>query len=320
MSGKYERYLERLCSIHAEVLPTGEYLDIQKKLFRFGGEVLQSSAGSIGSYKITQREGKRILRADAVYDLSPLPVPITTVGEYAKAQLLKTMDINRVSHWRYNIATLEALKTSRPPQYAVAGVYKDMVYIDLNSAYYTVYIRFLGIDFLPNRYFSVRPMDVEPLFLLREDKIARNSVFGFLRSEYGCVYSRNAVSFVRRGKGLFHPSLSLFTYELLSLLALELIEKCSAVYVNTDGYILPYKHLGEAMEIIRSYGFQAKVEDVGDADILGIGSYRIGGRKTKPYQKAIYCGVVRRRDLNAIVLLSDKSWLTRRVSQFLSKL
>lgn len=303
---KVEKYLENLAKKQEEITDELSFWAFYKRILQEGGRVISSRYGKLGSSKITTREGARIIRDSAIVD--KIDDIHLTYSELAKVSLLKVID--DYGGWRWKREQRDLLEHySRIPQYCKPCRLDNALYVDLKSAYYTIYRRFLYADYMPNRF--LKAPKVMPDFSEVEGfKLVRNSVFGLMRATKGIQYTHDSAKLVNIKNPLYHPALCLLTYDILNAVAIEMIEWAGAVYVNTDGYIIPFEKYEEAKAIAEEWGFSLKIEGQGEADVIAVGCYKVGGKVSEPYKQGrIKAG----RELRAVKCLSEVDWLKERV-------
>jgi len=303
-----DRYLQRLGKQRTETLSPDRFIRLHTAVVSSGGRVLRSRGGRLGSYKITTVEGERYLREDAIVEKHE-DIELV-ISERAKIALLR--EIDRFRKWKYRKHQAELLRQyAGVPHYCRPARLECGVYVDLRAAYYRIYSRFLFVDYEPGRYFALpehRPdfTDIEP------EKRVRNALFGLLRAETGMKYTATGVELVALRNQLFHPSLCLLTYDILNAIAEEMIEQAGAVYVNTDGYIIPLEKLPEALAIAQRWGFEAKIEAQGETHVVAVGCYRVGQKVSEPYRKNRHMNGIPHMGLK---LLAPRRWLFERVRE-----
>lgn len=154
-------------------------------------------------------------------------------------------------------------------------------YIDLKSAYWQLMM--LGgwdVEYSPKRFLSPRS-DVYD-FPVPEIKLARNSLVSMGLPSGANVWLPN-VGFTQ--KKPFKPTVNLilwgFVQDTLHGLAYDMVQQAGAVYVNTDGYIIPAERLRDADKIAENWGLHFTIRDEGKAEVRGAGDYDIGGRMSR---------------------------------------
>jgi len=307
-----DQYLLRLQKAEVRILDPDAFFSLQSDIIRFGGKVLPSRYGKVGGFKISLREGVRILREDAIVEeIEGAPL---TVAEKAKLRLLQEIDRGR--RWRWKKEQRELLEgEARIPQYVRPCRLEQGAYIDISGAYWTIYSRFLFSDYFPGKYLLL-PRQLPDFSDLQGEKAVRNAVFGLMRATKGIQYTETRARLVSIRNTLYHPALCLLTYDILNAVAEEMIERAGAVYVNTDGYIVPFDRLPTAVEILQSWGFRWKIEAQGEAHVVAVGCYCVGQKISEPYRQH---RIRRERSMRAVRCLSDPGWLKQRVVKFLTE-
>jgi hypothetical protein len=154
-------------------------------------------------------------------------------------------------------------------------------YLDLKSAYWQLLM--MGgwdVEYSPKRFLSPRS-DVYD-FPVPEIKLARNSLVSMGLPSGANVWIPNH-GFAQ--KKPYKPTVNLilwgFVQDVLHGLASDMVKEAGAVYVNTDGYIVPAHNLGLAMSIADEWGLFVTIRDEGRATVRGAGDYDIGGRMSR---------------------------------------
>ena len=166
------------------------------------------------------------------------------------------------------------------PLVAKPGRYKDHAYVDLKSAYWQI-INVMGwnVDYWPGLWLrSGRPCTDFPL---PGHKQARNALVGaaIMRGSTR-VWWQGRYQWRKMGNPYRNQVLWAAIQDVLHSVAWYTVTECDAVYVNTDGYIVPAQKVDQLMDWLRWNGLDAAIKKEGDATINGVGDYRIGDYKT----------------------------------------
>lgn len=193
------------------------------------------------------------------------------------------------------------------PRYCDPGRYADMAYVDLKSAYWSI-TRILGwdIDYYPGRWLAKRSDNDD--FPLAENKIARNCLVSAGLMSPSHVWTGEAIKRVKTHNPLINYDLWAAVNDVLHSIASIALE-FGAVYINTDGYIVPRTLADSLINAIAEWGLNARIKGEGDADVYAIGSYKVGALTTK-HKPHFALGM-----LNA-VYTPDADWLKRRFAKF----
>lgn len=158
------------------------------------------------------------------------------------------------------------------PLYCVPGTYEDMTYFDLKAAYWTV-IQTVGWDaqYFPNRWLGRRSfMNDFPSY---KNKLARNCLVSVGLSTPIRAWTGEKLVFVEKANTMPNRAIWALCMDVLHGIADDMV-KAGAVYVHTDGYILPTKNLKYAYEVCESWGVTGRVKDSSAyALIKATGSY-----------------------------------------------
>lgn len=161
------------------------------------------------------------------------------------------------------------------PMYTEPGKYnKEMVYLDLKSAYWSI-VRVIGwdVDYFPGMLVRQRGCDDFPF---AGNRLARNSLVSLGLPSHGFLYLNGRFITVPHS---WRVNLGLWSavQDILHGVADDMIKRAGAVYVNTDGYILPAAHEAIAREIGAEWGLEMGEKNRGRATVYGVGAYSIGG-------------------------------------------
>lgn len=206
------------------------------------------------------------------------------------------------------------------PNYARIGKFGDCAYVDIKKAYARVLAMGWDVEYILGRYFMGEPKPVPP-------QIAANkTAYGIAISTSGNRFSRLTImgrekqTFVHRPFNLFsNPCLFNLARETLNGIGSEWLSvlRDNVVYMNTDGVIVKNRCIENAIDIARSWGFEARIKENdkgeeirGDTEIWGVGSYRVGDYATRrhdPFAKD-FCEPLMSR--------GDRLWLKTRWYQW----
>lgn len=160
-------------------------------------------------------------------------------------------------------------------------------YVDLVGAYCQIY-RKLWLDTCFPRGHG--KLELSPLAeRLGKWKPARNSLLGIVRSRVSYGYRGGSSVRLRPTNNFLSPGLWATVQAVLNEVAWQAV-KSGAVYVATDGYILPQSKRGWAfVQFLQDCGFQYR-EIAGEFDIKGWGCYSGPHKQTVSYAARDYVG------------------------------
>lgn len=233
----------------------------------------------VGGYSLTMLEDKVQYLKDTIKLPNSSVTPTQASRDYVTAKFPERLH-SRKSQWAWweEFHRSQPMATSR-------GRYKDMVYLDLKSAYWSI-TSLVGWDCEYFRYAIVRGDDVHD-FPFQDNKIARNSlVSNFLPSKNIIAYRDGRLVTLPNKKRQVNYGLWCLVMDVLHAVAWDVWNKFDAVYVNTDGYIIPAHHQDNAMEFIRQkYGLESRQKGRGVAQVWGVGVYDLGEHRAKQISK-----------------------------------
>lgn len=173
------------------------------------------------------------------------------------------------------------------PLYAELVNDMDCYYLDLKSAYWQILMcGGWDVEYSRNSYLSVRS-DVFD-FPVPHIKLARNSLVSMGLPAQGTLWNpEKGLQKVRGGSSTVNLVLYGFAMDVLHAVGSEMIDRAGAVYVNTDGYIVPKYMAEEAFKIADEWNMRLELRYDGLATVRGAGDYDIGkARSKRPRQKA----------------------------------
>lgn len=162
------------------------------------------------------------------------------------------------------------------PMYTEPGKYnREMVYLDLKSAYWSI-VKVIGwdVDYFPGMLVRRRGCDDFPF---GANRLARNSLVSMGLPSKGFLYVDGRLISIPHA---WKVNIGLWSavQDILHGVADEMIKRAGAVYVNTDGYILPGENEAIAREIGAEWGLAMTEKNRGRATVYGVGAYSIGGK------------------------------------------
>lgn len=201
----------------------------------------------------------------------------------------------------------EIMKHRSFPCMAIAGDYPDMTYVDLKSAYWSIMCAVgWDVDYNPGKWMGVRSSVLD--FPLPDNKPARSALVTAGLSSPVRVWDGHRLGWQSTNNMHINYSLWALVQDVLHGVAHDMLD-VGAVYVHTDGYIVPSGRVGEAMEVIESWGLRSGIKAAGPAHIWGVGVYRVGDHKTKRQHALPFKDHV---NVNAI----EKDWLRMKFRKF----
>jgi len=203
------------------------------------------------------------------------------------------------------------------PIHALRGEWGDCVYIDIQAAYLSILALGYDLEYIPNRYLAADPIRI-PLDIssnkfcysiavaMSTTKISTISIMGKEQNIFS-VKKFNAYS---------NPCLYALAGDVLNGVASEVLAVFGnrVKYVNTDGFVIESRYADKLLDVIASWGFNARVKKRGSTSIGGVGSWRIGESSTRRFDRNAHdftCDLMPK---------SDRLWLKKRFSAFMARL
>jgi hypothetical protein len=256
-----------------------------------------------GSYSQTwKKAGVRYMLLDKTV-LMPYGRP--TITDVSRDYLTAKYPVRRIRRDQGKM-----LKQHPPALFTNPGFYKDMVYLDVRSAYWTI-IKIVGwdVDLWPGKWIGVGQTMSD--FPLPTHKVCRNSLHGVALPSWMVIYTSTGRHSIRT----FNKLLNLQLHEVIACvqhsIALFAVNECGACYFNTDGAIIPAKMAKKYVDYVNSWGLSLSLEHVGDTIIITSGSYKIGDYQTKRYST-----VKKPRHLNNLRPFAWSDWLYAKMPKF----
>lgn len=169
----------------------------------------------------------------------------------------------------------------QPPLYCKPCELDDAVYMDLKSAYWSI-VRAVGwdVNYNPEKFLGVNS-DVED-FPYPDVKLARNCLVSVGLPSAMRMWTGEQLTFVKKPNRFVNLVLWRLVMDVLNGVAWEMIQ-AGAVYVYTDGFILPRDRVGHASEVARSWGLPIGIKHAGKATVLAPAAYEFPKYKTRAF-------------------------------------
>jgi hypothetical protein len=200
-----------------------------------------------------------------------------------------------------------------PPNYAKVGASGHCVYLDLKSAYWNI-LRSVGwdVDYSPNLYLS-RRSHVEDFGRFAHYKIARNSLVSAGIASSLTVWTGQALKIVNAGNRYQNRILWTCVQDILHAVACDMVDKCGARYVATDGYLIPIEFFDRAVAILNDWHLPYGIKGDGETFIYGVRAYKVGTLETKNSH------LIKGRDISNLSRFVSSDWLMKRYAFWASR-
>jgi hypothetical protein len=209
-------------------------------------------------------------------------------------------------------AESEAKGKSRPPQYCrPSESNKESFYVDIRSAYPTIYSRFSWrIDYLRGKYFSNDDDKLVYPFPMEWKSGRSYVVTGALPGSLVVVYDHKLV--IRYPRNPYeNPPLVSAVWDVLSAVARYAVDRFGARYFNLDGAVVGESQLYPYCNFLDSLHLPYRIKHHGYARILNVGSWRIGEHQTKRFDQ---CGLAIATDAIPVTMPEAK-WILARFAR-----
>lgn len=182
----------------------------------------------------------------------------------------------RISTTQYN----EIVKIPRFAPLACRVGQWDGIYLDLKSAYWSI-LKVIGwdVEYRPGKYIGIG-QDVRD-FPAEHVKLARNCLVSCGLPGEMRLWTGKDLIFVKRQNKYVNLMLWALVQDVLNGLAHDMCYYAGAVYVHTDGYIVPTDRERDAYNVASSWGLVLGEKARGLATVRGIGDYSIGEVQSK---------------------------------------
>lgn len=231
----------------------------------------------VNSWTLPDR-GERWLKPGAYYVTD---FGIQTAGEIAR-DYLDWKFPRRLRAVREQKASLNLPRSA--PLYCSPAVLEAACYVDLKGAFWSI-MSLVGwnVDYYPNHWLvrGTPPND----FPYPEIKPARNALVSCGLPTPLRMWTGKKVA--RQFRTNLHINMGLWACIMDVLHALASVARqLEAVYIHTDGYILPQWHAETLIEFCQSFGLTASIKARGVGAVIGMGNWKVGDHSTKNYGKA----------------------------------
>lgn len=165
------------------------------------------------------------------------------------------------------------------PLFARPAYLSNGVYVDVCETYFQICCAFgWNVDYYPGEYIQTGrpPLD----FPTPEDKLARNCLISLGLSSPNYTWTGEKFVSKHSKNPFINYTLWSLTQDILHGLATDALD-CGAVYIHTDGYILPSDRVEEFFARCSSWGIRVKIKAQGVSWVWGVGNYRVGRMRSK---------------------------------------
>lgn len=237
----------------------------------------------LGTYSYTNRALHTRLadKSDTIYVSPHMYTPSELARDYLTYRYGKARRICK-EQWR-----LFRNPAPAAPLLAVPGIYTDYQYVDIKSAYWTITnITGWDVDYMPERWLSYG--DPPSDYPAPDHKASRSALVSVTRRSVVMVKSGENIYEKSMYNPLWNDSLWYAVMHVLHMLAIK-AHSLGAVYVHTDGYILPIGAVGEMRRFAEAHGLALGEKTYpATAHICQLQCWQIGDLKTKRYDPLQY--------------------------------
>jgi len=197
------------------------------------------------------------------------------------------------------------------PYYVTPRILKDAMYVDIGSTFFSI-LKNIGwnVSYLPGKWLTAgrAPLD----FPLPKEKGARNYLVTIGLPKPLTIW--NGYEFISEHAKNAHINRAIYSVimDILHSIA-SIAVALGAIYVHTDGYIIPQRAYSILCSYIEAYGLSPEVRAWGDAFVYGIGNYMVGEKITKSFDPLRVSQMV-----NHIEPPDSHQWLQNTVGKIVS--
>lgn len=260
----------------------------------------------VGSFSISSPATKQrwILEENSI----PFAGTHVTPADLARLYIgVKYKDVKRricTAQWKNFYETYRQMPLSAFPVYL-----DEAYYIDIRSAYWSI-LKAVGwnVQYTPGKVLSIKDPITCYDFPFGHVKMARNCLvsIGAEKSRMIKFWTGEKLEYRRGGNNFINRMLWCLVSDILNGIAADALDS-GAVYVYTDGFIVPASRAQAVMGAVENWGLPVSVKSIGPCDITGPGSYSFeGGITTKKYKKQ------RQHELHKVTPVY-REWLRPRV-------
>jgi hypothetical protein len=171
------------------------------------------------------------------------------------------------------------------PLHARRGKHGFCTYVDIKGAYLSILKLGYDLEYRRGKYIGADPRPVPEQIAASKFTYAIAVVMsGPLRANLQ-IMGHNGLHNPKPLNIYSNPCLYHLAQDTLNGIASEVLrvlgDQC--VYIHTDGYIIREGFEQYAIEIIRSWGFEARIKYQGECEVKGVSSYKIGDHKTNRF-------------------------------------
>lgn len=234
----------------------------------------------LGSFSWSWARGDyRIISAGtARYPFGIPQTPAELARDYLTVKFPKPLRAHnrQIADWRDNMR--------KAPLFAEPCLLNNAVYVDLKSAYWSLLSLFGWNTEYSYKRFWGRGWTCQD-FPFFDDKLTRNILVSAGLCTPSLMWTGERL--VNVDSKNRHANLGLWTavQDVLHFIAREAVTKYEAVYVHTDGYIMPSVCAWDFSDWVASLGLEVGVKHKGQAVIYGVGAYDIGSHKCAVHQQ-----------------------------------
>lgn len=171
------------------------------------------------------------------------------------------------------------------PLHARKGKWGDCAYVDIKQAYLQVLKYGFDLEYVRGKYLAVDPVEIPAV--IKDNKFCYSIAVAMANSKTSniAIMGKEHIFEQTKFNVFSNPCLYAFACELLSSVASEVMALMGnfCYYINTDGFIVPAKYVYHLIDIIGSWGLHCAIKHVGDTEIFGVASWKVGDSQTSRY-------------------------------------
>lgn len=198
------------------------------------------------------------------------------------------------------------------PLYCVPTVGNGYSYVDLKSAFWSIMLLAgWDCDYFPGKWLvrGTPPID----FPLPMNKVSRNSLASSGLPTPVRIWTGKRI--VKQHRYNQHINLGLWSLIMDTLhIVAEYALSRGAIYIHTDGYIVPDKSVEPLISFINDLNLKASVKHAGFTVVFGMGDWKVGDKATKFFGRGRHTPIV------SCVRHVDSELIRRKFNRFSTRL
>jgi hypothetical protein len=230
----------------------------------------------IGNFSASAKSERWILPHAAVY---PYGVP-QTVSELTRDWMAVSYRLPMRARVENRAEMEHRIAQAQMPLAALAHWTGEAAYTDIAQAYRQIAA---AVGWNPEYWPSRGVLNCQRLRpvsgFLWGHKLWRSMLYSLARKTPMQIMRHGVITHENVPSPYYNPRFVGLVLDVLNGVGWDL-RRAGAVYIHTDGAIVPTRHLAAAEEVYQSWGLEWAIKGEGETEIYGVGSYRVGLKRT----------------------------------------